>query len=206
MLFWNSLHVSFIRLINIIIYVWFPTILQICRLYLRMFWLFLFLLKDVSISGEHCYSVALDEAHEMKTKLKTKNGKKDHKTNLLFENFCLAYSKFTSNSVSDFDQFLHIPSAICDADDFPENGQKTRATSVFKKMYPDSSILQVTPFPFLFTNLFQIMHHFYFINGLFGLIISLMLQRFTWYLIILTGRERVQMIWNLPCYKLMKMF
>ena len=34
---------------------------------------FSFLLKDVSISGKHCYSVALDEAHEMKTKLKTKN-------------------------------------------------------------------------------------------------------------------------------------
>ena len=108
-----------------------------------------------------------------------KNGKKDHKTNLLFEIFFLAYSKFTSNSVSDFDQFLHTPSAICDADDFPENCQKTRATSVFKKIYPDSSILQVTPFTFLFTNLFQIMHHFYLINGLFGLIISLMLQRFT---------------------------
>lgn len=57
----------------------------------------------------------------------------------------VAYSKFTSKSVLELDQFQQLPRAICDTNGIPLKGQKSWATSVFKKMYPDSFILQVLP-------------------------------------------------------------
>ncbi|CAG2203638.1 unnamed protein product [Mytilus edulis] len=46
-----------------------------------------------------------------------------------------------------FYMFLQLPRAICDADGIPEKGQKSWATSVFKKMYPVSFISSLPPTP-----------------------------------------------------------
>ncbi|CAG2252648.1 unnamed protein product [Mytilus edulis] len=67
------------------------------------------------------------------TVTKQKKEIKDNKTVIS----CLrkkAASKFSNKAVSDLDQFLQLPRAICDADGIPEKGQKSWATSVFKKI------------------------------------------------------------------------
>ena len=60
----------------------------------------------------------------------------------------IAYSKFTNKPISDLDQFIQLPRAICDANGIPEKGQKSWATSVLKKLYPEVFIPKISPTPF----------------------------------------------------------
>lgn len=68
---------------------------------------------------------------------KQKKEIRDNKTVITCLRKKIAFSKFTNKPVSALEQFLQLPRAICDADVIPEKGQKSWATSVFKKLYPD---------------------------------------------------------------------
>ena len=83
------------------------------------------------------FSAAKVTVHRQKKEIK------DQKTVISCLRKKIAFSKFTSKPVSNLEQFLQLPRAICDADGIPEKGQKSWATSVFKKMYPNAFISQV---------------------------------------------------------------
>ena len=118
------------------------------------------------------------------TVCKQKKEIKDQKTVISCLRKKIAFSKMNNKPISDLDQFLQLPRAICDADGIPEKGQKSSALSVFKSLYPEAFFLRfhrVTPplrllsslmacllliqFLFLIRGAFQIMLNFYLTDG-----------------------------------------
>jgi hypothetical protein len=78
---------------------------------------------------------------------KQKKELQDQKTVISCLRKKIAFSKLTNQPISDLEQFIQLPRALCDAEGIPEKGQKSWASSVFKKQYPNIFYpqLPVTP-------------------------------------------------------------
>ncbi|CAG2213915.1 unnamed protein product [Mytilus edulis] len=75
-----------------------------------------------------------------------KKERKDQKTVISCLRKKIAFSKLTNKPVSNLEQFIQLPRAICDAEGVPEKGQKSWATTVFKKLYSESFLTNLPVF------------------------------------------------------------
>lgn len=86
------------------------------------------------------FSISKVTVHRQKKEIK------DQKTVISCLRKKIAFSKLTNKPVSNLEQFIQLPRAICDAEGVPEKGQKSWATTVFKKLYPESFLTNLPVF------------------------------------------------------------
>ena len=121
----------------------------------------------------------------------------------------IAFSKLTNQPISDLEQCIQLPRALCDAEGIREKGQKSWASLVFKRQYPNMfyPVTSYPPSPDVHTayiidgmfiinssplsvliHLLQLMQNFCFRNGLFVLTICTRLPKYIWFLTTQTGK------------------
>ncbi|CAC5388729.1 unnamed protein product [Mytilus coruscus] len=100
---------------------------------------FLIRVSDISVKQPHRNRRNLKTFSSPKvTVYKQKKEIKDNKTVISCLRKQIAISKLSSEPVTDLDQFLALPRAICDAEGIPLKGQKSLSLHQFRSRYPDA--------------------------------------------------------------------
>ncbi|CAG2184537.1 unnamed protein product [Mytilus edulis] len=100
---------------------------------------FLIRVPDISVKQPHRKRRNLKTFSSPKVTVhKQKKEIKDNKTVISCLRKQIAFSKLSSEPVSDLDQFLALPRAICDAEGIPMKGQKSLSLHHFRSRYPDA--------------------------------------------------------------------